>query len=370
MDDVERVGLIHMLNIRGGLSESEYTNSEWLITEGMKLLESGKGIDTEYGRLFINEDIPFEEIFNGTTFPPYINDPDAFVMIEIGYGGLYEFLEIPCEDMAIKKALCRLGADDILDCRIEVDSSRDISDEQWEKICVVEKTKDIFGLNELLKIEGIQIKSEKPESVFKQEIARFLRENNYDFSENNGEFFVNLSGGGSVKIGDNDTIYSNCTFTEKSRAEYLELGRFVRGIYECCSDYEKSPELKADGLNEKYRCLAEFSQTVLAAKYSDKYGFEFVTWGRTFDGKSLWRGNYYSDYDAAKENFAVRSGLVDKDKLFGTEELEWLGKCVKFTVRHNGDLKFDDCEFLEKLNEKISENIPEQTQCDEPEISM
>lgn len=28
-DDLERVGLIHMLNARGGLSESEYTNSEW-----------------------------------------------------------------------------------------------------------------------------------------------------------------------------------------------------------------------------------------------------------------------------------------------------------------------------------------------------
>ena len=29
-DDLEKVGLIHMLNVRGGLSEPEYTNSEWL----------------------------------------------------------------------------------------------------------------------------------------------------------------------------------------------------------------------------------------------------------------------------------------------------------------------------------------------------
>ena len=71
-NDVECVGRIHMLNVRGGLSESEYTNSEWLIAEGTKLLESGKGIDTEYGKLFINEDIPFEEKFNGTTLPPYL----------------------------------------------------------------------------------------------------------------------------------------------------------------------------------------------------------------------------------------------------------------------------------------------------------
>ena len=131
-NDVERVGRIHMLNVRGGLSESEYQNKDWLAAEGKKLLESGTGIDTEYGKLFINEDIPFEENFNGTTFPPYINDPDAFVMIEIGYGGLFEYVEMPCEDIAIKKALCRLGADDILDCKVDVDSSGDISDEWWE----------------------------------------------------------------------------------------------------------------------------------------------------------------------------------------------------------------------------------------------
>ena len=139
-NDVERVGRIHMLNIRGGLSESEYSNGEWLADEGMKLLDSGKGIDTEYGKLFINEDIPFEENFNGTTFPPYLYNGSP-VAVDIGYMGLTETVELPCEDIAIKKALCRLGTDDILDCKVEVDSSSDISDEQWERICAVEKTK-------------------------------------------------------------------------------------------------------------------------------------------------------------------------------------------------------------------------------------
>ena len=88
-DDLERVGLIHMLNARGGLSESEYTNSEWLIAEGTKLLESGKGIDTEYGKLFINEDIPFEEKFNGTTLPPYLYNGSP-VTVDIGYMGSTE----------------------------------------------------------------------------------------------------------------------------------------------------------------------------------------------------------------------------------------------------------------------------------------
>ena len=366
-DDLERVGLIHMLNIRGGLSESEYTNSEWLIAEGMKLLESGKGIDTEYGKLFINEDIPFEEIFNGTTFPPYINDPDAFVMIEIGYGNLFEYVEMPCEDMAIKKALCRLGADDILDCKIEVDSSRDISDEQWENICEVEKTKDIFGLNKLLKSEDVHIKQEKPVSLFNKEVARVLEQNDFTVSESKDCITVFSDGKEAAKIFGNGMISAP---DNTSNDAYFEIKKIAGTVSEYCTAYEKSAPLTADGLSEKYRCLAEFNQTVLAAKYNNEYGFEFVTWDRTFDGKAVCQGKYFEDYAAAKENFATRSGLIDKDRLFGTEELEWLGKCVKFTVRHNGDLKFDDCEFLEKLNEKISENIPEQQQSDEPEMSM
>jgi len=189
-DDLERVGLIHMLNVRGGLSESECQNTEWLSAEGRELLDSGKGIDTEYGKLFINEYIPFEEIFNGTTFPPYLNEPDSFVMVEIRYGSLFEYVEMPCEDMTIKKALCRLGADDILDCKVEVDSSRDISDEWWEKICEVEKTKDIFGLNKLLKTEDVHMKQEKPVSLFNKEVARVLEQNAFTVSESSGYISV------------------------------------------------------------------------------------------------------------------------------------------------------------------------------------
>lgn len=63
------------------------------------------------------------------------------------------------------------------------------------------------------------------------------------------------------------------------------------------------------------------------------------------------------------------SSFIIQHQIFSTKELEQLEKCVNFTMRHNGDLKFDDCEFLKKINEKISENIPEQ-QSEAPEMSM
>ena len=364
-DDLERVGRIHMLNVRGFLSEAEYSNSEWLVEEGMKLLESGNGIDTEYGKIYVNEDVPFEEVFNGTTFPGYYCEPNSVAAVEIGYSDSTELVELPCEDIAIKKALCRLGADSITDCKVLVDSTRDISDEWSEKISDVEKTKDLFGLNRLLKTEDIRL-SCKPVSIFNKEVTRQLREN--DFAVTNGGDSLNVmtADNYSVKIFEDGSmrVPENCP-----SESYSQISNIMKAARDFCYAFAKAATLKADGLSGNYRCLAEFNSTVLAAKYNEEYGFEFVTWDRTFDGKGVTQGNYYSDYLAAKENFAIRSGLIDKDKLFSTEELEQLGKCVNFTARHNGDLNFDDCENLKRLGEKISECLPEQ-QSDAPEMSM
>ena len=162
--DLEKVGLTHQLNIRGAISASELEDREWLVEDGKKLLDSGKGIQTEYGLLFVNREIEFEDFYNGTTFPGYFCDPDAIANVGIFYRGITEYVELPCEEIAIKKALCRLGAENIKACKLEVDSSRDLSDEWWTKIRSVENTKDIFGLNNMLKTEYISL--EQPISLF------------------------------------------------------------------------------------------------------------------------------------------------------------------------------------------------------------
>lgn len=365
-DDLEQIGHTHMLNIRRALSKSEYTNSEWLAEEGMKLLNSGSGIDTEYGKIYVNEEVPFDEFFNGTTFPAYYCEPNLVAAVEIGYFDLTELVELPCEDITIKKALCRLGADSIKNCKISVDSTRDISDEWSEKISEVEKTKDLFSLNTMLKNEDIRMKREQPVSIFNKEVSRVLGQNDFKVSENKDCITVFSDGNEVAKIFDNGMMSAP---GDTSDDVYFEIKEIAGTVSEYCSVYEKAAPLKATDLSGNYRCLSEFNGTVLAAKNTE-YGFEFVTWDRTFDGKGVTQGNYYSDYSAAKENFATRSGLIDKDKLFSTEELEQIRKCVDFTARHNDDLRFEDCQYLKKLNDKILESLPERQQSESPEISM
>ena len=246
-DDLERVGRIHMLNVRGFLSEAEYSNSEWLAEEGMKLLNSGSGIDTEYGKIYVNEDVPFDEIFNGTTFPAYYCEPNSVAGVEIG-----------CFD-----------ADSVKDCKISVDSTRDISDEWSEKISEVEKTKDLFGLNRLLKSGGISMKQEQeqPVSIFNKEVTRQLRENDLAVSKGDDSLNVRTADNFSVKIFENGSmrVPEDCPSNS-----YSQIKKVMKETYDFCSAYAKAAPLKADGLSEKYRCLAEFNGTVLAAKYNEE----------------------------------------------------------------------------------------------------
>ncbi len=74
-------------------------------------------------------------------FPTYLCDTDSVAAVNITFFNLMEQVELPCKDIAIKKALCGLGADSIKDCRAEVDSTRDISDEWPEKISEAEMAK-------------------------------------------------------------------------------------------------------------------------------------------------------------------------------------------------------------------------------------
>lgn len=63
--DLERTGFVHMCNICDALTASEFENKAWLAEKGSKLINLGKGIDTEYGKIFVNEGIEFNEVYNG-----------------------------------------------------------------------------------------------------------------------------------------------------------------------------------------------------------------------------------------------------------------------------------------------------------------
>lgn len=72
--------------------------------------------------------------------------------------------------IAIKKAIFRLGADSVKYCTFEIDSMLDLPDEWQEKFGEIERAKDIYGLNNLLKTEDIRLQEVQSSISNKEEM--------------------------------------------------------------------------------------------------------------------------------------------------------------------------------------------------------
>ena len=73
---------------------------------------------------------------------------------------------------------------------------------------------------------------------------------------------------------------------------------------------ESESALHAEKLGDGYTLLSEYNGIVFAAKANRQFGCEFVTWERTYDNKGVTVRHYIGDYQSAKQDFAVRAGLV------------------------------------------------------------
>ncbi|MDR1704328.1 MAG: hypothetical protein LBS19_06545, partial [Clostridiales bacterium] len=87
-------------------------------------------------------------------------------------------------------------------------------------------------------------------------------------------------------------------------------------------------------------------------------GLHFVTWQYNYDRSGMDHGHYTEDYAAAKEDFAVRSGLFPEAKLFMAEQAADIIASVKFRLENDGCLSFPAEERLYALADKLSSAYP------------
>ena len=129
--------------------------------------------------------------------------------------------------------------------------------------------------------------------------------------------------------------------------------------------------LKASGLHGDYRVLADFGGAVLAGHPTER-GVQFVTWEWDYDREGIHHGHYFQDnYDAAKRDFTVRSGLVQKDALFDPEQLAQIYHALSFVREQDETLSCGRDQELAELMEQISGLLPADAlrQRDAPEQS-
>ena len=121
---------------------------------------------------------------------------------------------------------------------------------------------------------------------------------------------------------------------------------------------ETAPLLKASGLHGDYRVLADFGDAVLAGHPAER-GVQFVTWEWDFDREGVHHGHYFQgDYEAAKRDFTVRNGLVQKDALFEPEQLAEIYRALAFVREQDETLLCGRDQELEELMEQVGGLLP------------
>ena len=134
--------------------------------------------------------------------------------------------------------------------------------------------------------------------------------------------------------------------------------------------FERATTLKVVGLDDTYTVLADFGDAVLAGQLGKK-GARFVTWEWDFDRQGVHTGHYFMEnYEAAKQDFAVRAGLVNEQRLFSDEQIAVIKNACEFALENDATLSYAEEKQLHNVQEQIGQLLPEPEQEQQPTMEQ
>lgn len=256
LSSMEAVGRLHERTMAGGLGKEDMESAEF-VRIGRELLESGKGKITKYGILFVNEEVPFDEVYDGKVFPEYYHE-DCLCTAMIDYGEKTEYTYLPCEEQAIEKAFRRLGSSDfscdsvrLVNCNIGNDVCKIIfekiledegvfavnelaemvnhfrTEEQWDKLSAVAQLAEVSDSKSLKKLAShLDFFEFIPEVQNQEDLARYwIKElEEYEISSELEDYFLYEQFGEQIE---NDT---EGMFLPEGGYVYLEGGQSMEEI--------------------------------------------------------------------------------------------------------------------------------------------
>ena len=159
---------------------------------------------------------------------------------------------------------------------------------------------------------------------------------------------------------------------------YHKAAQTADEVYAYVEAVQTAPLLHASGLSEKFHLLADFGGAVLAGRELENgWGYQFVTWIWDHDRAGVSHGHYYEeDFQGAKQDFAVRSGLISKAQLFSPEELTQLYRATDYLLDEGPEPEDGQLKALQTSRTKIEYTVPdlaerlEQSQGQEPQMNL
>lgn len=155
----------------------------------------------------------------------------------------------------------------------------------------------------------------------------------------NSDVFLLPAGSGSEEAGD---LYHRVAVTADEVYEYVEAVR-------------NAPILRAADLHEQFHLLADCGGAVLAGRERGQgQGYQFVTWVWDFDRLGVSHGHYYEgNFQSAKQDFAVRAGLISRAQLFTPEQLTELYRAADYYLETGPEPEEPQLKALQEARTKI-----------------
>ena len=196
----------------------------------------------------------------------------------------------------------------------------------------------------------MSISTEEKDRYLRETAIVLAREGFQTGKTDTGKLRVLLDGAPLCEVTENGGItYRNEDINEPERVAAKDMVyEIVRNTAEYMRQMETAPFLKADGLEDGYKVLADFNGTVLAGVQS-KHGVHFVTWDWAYGHTGVCHGHYFMEnYVVIDCSSYIANDILSAVALMEADSVLQLASCDLKSVGYLssqlpllGELKWD-----------------------------
>lgn len=148
MSNVEAIGRMHMLTREQALSTDNSEGYDFYKI-GQNLMESGTGKLTQYGIIFVNDDLEYVKPYVGKSLPSFEYDGSKVITVELINDDKRAYVYLPDCPFAIDRAVNRIEAESVEACKVYVDGCN--IEEGYERILGdVLENEGVYALNKFV----------------------------------------------------------------------------------------------------------------------------------------------------------------------------------------------------------------------------
>ncbi len=202
------------------------------------------------------------------------------------------------------------------------------------------------------------------QSTYFTELTRRLRELGIEsFSTDSHRLKVRLHGKPVLFVSPDSEVFLLPAGSQNAEASalYHQVAVIADEVYGYVEAMQNTLLLRASGLHEEFHLLADFGGAVLAGQErANGQGYQFVTWIWDYDHIGVSHGHYYEDdFQSAKQDFAIRSGLISRAQFFTQEELTELYRATDYFLEEGPEPDSGQQKALRRARTRIEYIVPD-----------